>query len=185
MKEIWRDVKGFEGVYQVSNMGRLASLKRGFHVLSEVNKKGGYLSVVLTSDVNTKYTSMHRLVYEAFVGDIPSGKKNHIHHIDDNKQNNRVDNLRLVTSHTHHLIHIKENPKLMDGVKRYNQVTKTKRVLQYTMDGDFVGRYINCKDASDKTGVCVRNIHQVASRTPYNEKGYTRKQAGGFIWKYE
>ena len=71
MGEEWRWVKGFEGLYQISNLGRLKSFKkyREGYILSENNKKGGYLSVVLTDNVQKKkrYTRLHNLVAEAFL----------------------------------------------------------------------------------------------------------------------
>lgn len=89
--EIWKDVKGFEGIYLISNKGRLASSKRGdWCVLSNVNSKGWYISVVLQYGDNRKSTKIHRLVYETFVKSIPNGKRYHIHHKDGNKQNNAL-----------------------------------------------------------------------------------------------
>lgn len=48
-----------------------------------------------------------------------------------------------------------------------------------------IGVFANSKEASDATGVCQRNIRQVASKEPFNKKGGVRKQAGGYIWKFK
>lgn len=181
-QEIWKDVKGFEGDYVISNLGRLGSLKCGFNVLSNVNKKGGYLSVVLRGKNKIRYARIHRLVYEAFVGEIPSGHKNHIHHINHDKQDNRVSNLTLLTSAEHYKADI--DSRNVKGMNDYNRYVRPKTIHQYTTSGEFVNSYNNAKEASDATGVCQRNILQVANKTPYNKDGAVRKQAGGFVWKF-
>lgn len=185
-EEIWKDIKGVENIYRVSNYGRLSSNKRGgWRVLSNTNSKGDYLSVVLRGKDNAKSEKIHRLVYETFIGDIPNGKRFHIHHIDGNKQNNRIDNLKLVDSKEHHFEHISRNKSILDGMIKYNKYVKTKMIGQYTMDGSLIRIFANGKEASDATGVCQRNILQVANREPFNKNGNIRKQAGGYIWKFE
>lgn len=135
-EEIWKDVKGFENVYRISNYGNLASNKRGgWGTLSNINSKGGYLSVVLREKDKVRYTRIHRLVYEAFIGDIPSGKRFHIHHIDGNKQNNCIDNLKLVDSKEHHFEHINKDKSILDSMIKYNKYIRPKTICQYTMDG--------------------------------------------------
>lgn len=184
--EEWRDVKGFEGIYAISNKGRLASNKRyGWHFLSNVNSKGGYFSVVLRSGKHKKFTRIHRLVYETFVGDIPKGKKYHIHHINHNKQDNCVENLFLVSAKEHYQLDIES--KDISGLRpiweNYSGAHPSKKVVQKNLDGEIIAFYDSAKQAHIATGVCERNIRQVASKEPYNKKGSIRKQAGGFIWE--
>lgn len=185
MEEIWKDIKGFEGLYQISNRGRLASLRKGvFRVLSNKNSKGDYFAVILRSGDKAKHTRIHRLVYETFVGEIPQGKKYNIHHINGDKQDNRVENLELVSSTQHHTKHLSENPRLIDGMNNYNKYIRPKKVAQCDLSENVIAIFPNAKEASRVTGVCSRNILQVASKTPFNKQGNTRKQAGGFIWKF-
>lgn len=207
LKEEWKWVNGFDGVYQISNLGRIKSFKRmdDGYILSNQNAAGDYLRVVLNDTVSMKRRSVaiHILVVEHFIGEIPKGF--HVHHKDGNKQNNRVDNLEMLTPKEHAIETIKHNPHILDGMIAYNKgrfiddgrkryqrnrfSTKRKfqkgRILQYTLDENLVGEYNNAMDAYRKTGVCQRNILQVANKEPYNSKGSVRKQAGGYIWRFE
>lgn len=184
MKEAWKDIKGFESVYKISNMGRLKSFKRSKtgYILSFNNSTGDYFNAVLTHKGKTEYHKLHRLVAEYFL-DKPKGETV-IHHKDGNKQNNRVDNLEWKTPSEHIKLHASLNPALTAGVIRYNRITKPKRIMQYSLDGRLLGAYMNSSDANKATGVCYRNILQVAKHEEY-KPGKVRSQAGGYIWKLE
>ena len=106
MKEEWKPVKGFEGLYEVSNLGQVRSLDRlrkNVKGMAKINGRiitgnhGGkhYYQVALRKDGKKKYMSVHRLVAEAFIPN-PDGKSQ-VNHIDGNKQNNVVSNLEWVT----------------------------------------------------------------------------------------
>lgn len=185
MKEVWKDIPGFEGLYQISNYGRLKSFHSdcGGRILSVTNSTGWYLSIILTKDRNRFSKRIHQLVVETFLG-IKSTRFIQIHHLDGNRQNNRLDNLSVIASRTHSLVSIKENPGIIRGLKKHNQETRPIPILQFDLEGNFIAEYKNGKAASIATGVCHRNILQVANKTEYNP-GLTRRQAGGFIWKFK
>lgn len=106
VKEVWRDIKGYEGYYKVSNLGNVKSVDRVINnggvkytakgkLLKLQHNGHGYYQVSLSKKGKRKSYKVHRLVAEAF---IPNTRKlNHINHIDGNKLNNNVTNLEWVT----------------------------------------------------------------------------------------
>jgi hypothetical protein len=188
--EEWKDIVGWEGIYQVSSYGRLKSFKRdsGGRILLNTNKTGWYLNVVLR--VGSKKTDrmwsikMHQLVAMHFLPPKPSLKHVEVNHKDGNKQNNNVENLEWVTRHENMLHAARTMPSFLDWMHLWNKVLKTKRICQFTLDGELVATHLNGTEAALKSGVCQRNILQVAGKTEY-KPGLTRKQAGGFRWIYE
>ncbi|GBD73862.1 NUMOD4 domain-containing protein [Tetragenococcus halophilus] len=104
--EIWKDIKGFEGMYQISSRGRVESLERivmikGFPAklkgreLHLFNRKDGYLTASLHNNGKEKRPAVHRLVAEAFIPN--KENKAEVNHIDGNKQNNHVENLEWIS----------------------------------------------------------------------------------------
>lgn len=122
--EIWKDIKGYEGVYQVSNMGNVKrlpysqmmtwlktpSLRKYSGGILKPSKKDGKYQVVQLSDSNvSKQFYVHRLVASAFIGEIPSGMT--VNHKDKNIDNNNSDNLEIV-SYRDNTIHANKNTKM-------------------------------------------------------------------------
>lgn len=106
--ETWKQIKGYEGLYAVSNLGRVRSFDRvvdrgkfGLHlhkgkIFSPTNNGTGYLIVGLKgTDRKRKNHYVHRLVADAFLPN--DEKKEQVNHLDRNRSNNRVDNLEWVT----------------------------------------------------------------------------------------
>lgn len=95
MKEIWKDIEGYEGCYQVSNFGNVKSLNYMHtgkeQILKLKTKKSGYLQVNLCKDGKIKTYTIHRLVAKAFVENPDNLPQ--VNHIDEDKTNNRFDNL--------------------------------------------------------------------------------------------
>lgn len=96
MEEIWKDVKGYEGLYKVSNFGRVKSLKYGRERILKTGKHGYYLTVSLYFDNKLKTAKVHRLVAMAFIEN-PDNKPQ-VNHLDEDKTNNNVNNLEWVTA---------------------------------------------------------------------------------------
>lgn len=104
--EIWKQVKGFEGCYDVSNFGRIKSLARitcsGQNIKERVlkpyeNASDGYFRVPLNKDGKLETKILHKLVAIAFLNHKPCGHTIVVDHIDNNKSNNHIDNLQLIT----------------------------------------------------------------------------------------
>jgi len=95
MDEVWKDVVGYEGLYKVSNFGNVYSV-RSDKQLKHSKNRGGYLFVVLCTDSKPKQFKVHRLVAISFLTN-PDNKLQ-VNHIDEDKTNNRLDNLEWVTA---------------------------------------------------------------------------------------
>ena len=182
-KEIWKDIKGFEGLYRVSNLGRVKSLKRfrkgengSLVTVKEKNLKlkltyKGYYRVGLCKNSIVKWYLVHRLVFEAFNGTIPENMQ--VNHINEIKTDNRLSNLNLMTC--------KENINFGTGIERCAKKRingkKSKSVLQFTLDGILIKEY--------------PSAHQVERELGFN-RGYIcncckgkYKTAYNYIWKYK
>lgn len=184
MKEAWKSVKGFEGLYSISNFGRLKSYKKNKsgYILSVKNRHGWYLTCNLIDRGGKMVTKrIHRLVAEHFLG-IPE-RMREVNHKDMNKQNNRVDNLEWVTRKENNQHAIRNKPQIIQGMNHYNKYIRPKKIIQKTLDNKIVGIYANSIEAQKETGVCYRNILMVASKTEYSPNRY-RSQAGGYKWEY-
>ena len=119
MEEIWKDIPEYEGLYQVSNLGNVKSLKRVVYqsnghrqtVRERILKAGidvyGYLIVRLSKYGKLRTFTVHKLVAMVFLNHTPCGMKMVVNHIDNNPTNNRVSNLEIISqrdnSYTHHI----------------------------------------------------------------------------------
>lgn len=92
--EIWKDVLGYEGLYMVSSIGRIKSVKTGL-IMKHWNNGNGYKRIKLCKNGRHKLEYIHRLVVEAFIGAIPGGLV--VNHKDEDRINNTIDNLEICT----------------------------------------------------------------------------------------
>lgn len=184
--EQWAWAPGYEGLYQVSDAGRLKSYLRreDGRILSTKTKPGSYVRIGLVGHDGIRRTeALHKLVAKAFLGDIPPGYQ--VHHIDADPGNNRANNLEILDAAEHSQRTLAANPNLAAALIRYTCYEAPRTVLQCDMDGNILARYHNAKVAADSTGVCHRDILLVAGAVPYDQKGHTRRQAGGYVWRFE
>lgn len=135
MAEVWKDIVGYEGSYQVSNFGKVYSLKTN-KILKGCNCKNGYERLVLRKDGKSFSCTVHRLVANAFI----DNPEQHpiINHKDENPQNNRVDNLEWCS--------FEYNCTYGTALERRRKATDYKaialknslKVAQYDLDGNFL-----------------------------------------------
>lgn len=132
--EEWRPIKGYEGKYEISSMGRVKALPKfvnhsrnsnykvfhGEKVIKSANNGNGYRYISLTINGKRKNHYIHRLVADAFLGGIPDGMV--VDHIDHNRGNNAVENLRIVTQkeNTNHSRHL-----MLEGMKKRRKPKST------------------------------------------------------------
>lgn len=183
-KEVWKPVVGYEGLYEVSNFGRVKSLEKEwctgigmrYHKdsIMRQHRNRNYWRIALSNgDKKQKKYFVHRLEWEAFYGPIPEGYE--INHLDENGLNNRLDNLSLVT-HTENNNWGTRNARVASA--RTNHPNLSKPVLQFTKDGKFIGKYLSVIDAKRQTGIDNSGISCCCKyKKHYNS-------AGGFKWFY-
>ena len=130
MDEIWKDIPEYEGLYQVSNLGRVKSLPKYNQYIEKIMKfttRSGYHNLILRKNGERKSKQVHRLVAEAFIPKTEG--KDIVNHKDFNRKNNNVNNLEWVTQKENinwsscNMRHIKINTKTNTG---YHHITKRK-----------------------------------------------------------
>lgn len=183
MEEVWKDIEGFEGWYQVSNLGRVRSLKRkndcnnnvDFLYLVPIKNWAGYCRVGLYRNKKRKLFSVHRLVARAFLPN-PCNKQQ-INHLNGDRSDNRACNLSWCSG-SENVKHSYE--KLGRRPPRLGLCGKdcpgVKLVLQIK-DGVVVAKFYGCNEAERQTGINRKLISRVCRNG--------RKHAGGYCWRYE
>lgn len=166
MKEVWKPVVGYEGLYEVSDLGRVRRVK----IIEPSRKKHGYMQISLTgSDGVRKSFRLHRLVAEAFIPN-PDGKPQ-VNHKDEDTENNRVKNLEWATA--------EENTNYGSRTARATAKngSKTPIIQIDPKTGTVVAEYPGQSTAAKKTGIptsCINAALRGRQRT-----------AGGYLWQYK
>ena len=181
MMENWKPIKGYEGIYEVSDLGRVRSLDRQVdnghgstriakgRIMKPHKHYNGYCSIGLSNDAIVTHVLIHRLVALAFVSGYHEGME--VNHIDENKQNNRADNLEWISR--------KENLHYGGHIKRsmsWISENVPKGCIQMTKEGKDIQKFDSIKKAAESIGVS-RSLVSLVCRGK-------RKFAGGFRWRY-
>ena len=159
VEEIWKDIEGYEGKYQVSNMGRVKNIRRNY-ILTPSRTSWGYLQVTL--DNTTKHHRVHTLVANAFIPNPDNYTE--INHKDENKQNNFADNLEWCTRR-YNLNYGNRNAKI-------SQNNRSKVSILCIETGVV---YPSIKEASKELGISYYSLRKCL----HNKL----KTAGGYHWQ--
>ena len=157
MKEIWLDIKGYEGLYQVSNLGRIKSLKGRKEKIRKLGLgTSGYNFVGLIKNGMVKYPQIHRLVAEAFIPN-PENKPQ-VNHKDKNRQNNVVDNLEWCSA-------------------KYNiNYSLSRAINQYDLKGNLIKTWKSSMEIERETKIDHSNIIRCCNGEI--------KKSHNYLWEY-
>lgn len=182
MKEEWRDIEGFEGLYQVSNYGRVKSFvrhlgRKPFNYLKPKSDKDGYLQVALAKNKKQYTKKVHRLVAMAFIPN-PNNYPQ-VNHKDEIKSNNHVDNLEWCTN--------SYNQKYGTCSRRKKEHTDYKKIaaknskpILQIKNGVVIAEYSSALEATKK--------YKPNAPNPSNISGVCKgrhKSAYGYEWRYK
>ena len=161
-EEIWKDVLGYGGFYQVSNLGRVRSSKWGYwKILKPIKLSTGYLKVGLYNGKACQ-EYVHRLVAQAFLPN-PNGYL-YVNHKDEDRENNLASNLEWCTAYYNN---------------HYSDIYKStrRRVVQYSKDMVRICTYASQREASQVTGTSQSKISLCCN--------HKAKMANGYFWRFE
>jgi hypothetical protein len=148
MQEIWKDVPNYEGIYQVSNLGNVKSLKFGKEkTLKKRSDKDGYLLFNLSKNGICKTNKAHKLVAIAFLNHKQCGYKVIVDHINNIKTDNRVENLQLITVRQNCSKDRKNKTSKYTGVIYYKNTNKWRAQISINGKLKYLGDFKNEYDA--------------------------------------
>lgn len=193
MNETWKDIAGYEGLYQVSNKGNVRGIdrknSRGTCVKGKILKvkvnRFGYSEVTLSKQGTTKTLKVHRIVAFAFVKNPNEIKMTQVNHKDENKLNNTAENLEWCdakynvnygTGHARGIAQIDQCKKSAHTDWKKIIENRYKAVIQKTKDGIEINRFKSAGHASEQLNINQWNIGSCCRGK--------QKTAGGYAWEY-
>lgn len=180
MEEIWKDIKGYEGLYQVSNLGRVKSLFRYSKILKNKIGNNGYCTVCLYGNKKPCFKLVHRLVAEAFIPN-PDGKPC-VDHINTVRDDNRVENLRWCTTRENcnnpiSLEKMSKNTILRKCIKKGKEHPNASPIIQFDLENNLIRKWDCIADAEREFGN-HRRIQDCLSNSSRRKTAYNSK------WEY-
>lgn len=167
--EIWKDIEGYEGLYQISNLGSIKSLNykrtKQEKILKPRLTVAKYYQVDLCKNGSVKKMYIHRLVAKTFIENPNNFAL--INHKDENPMNNKVENLEWCNS--------KYNNNY-GKCKEKNSKKHSKKINQYDLQGNLIKTWNGLKEAEETLKISRGNICLCCQGV--------RKNAGGYIWRY-
>lgn len=169
MKEIFKDIKGYEGAYQISNFGNVRSLKRNILLRQSPDRKG-YLHIILYKNNKSKVGRIHRLVAETFIPN-PENKPQ-VNHKDGNKLNNCVNNLEWVTNSENQKHAFKLHLQTNSG----NNNPRARKINQYDSTGKLIKTWNSFYDITKELGINRSSIWRCCVGK--------YKKSHNYVWRY-
>lgn len=187
MEEIWKDIQGYEGLYQISNLGNVKSLHYGAkanhpnwksqteRIIKQRIATSGYCRVELYKPQSRKCFYVHRLVALTFIPNPEN--KSEVNHIDGNKLNNCVENLEWNTKSENisHSFASGLHVSPMKGRKGAKSPC-SKLIIQYDLSGKFINLWNSISEAANSlqiNGSSISNCAKLKQKTSF-----------GYIWRY-
>lgn len=179
VKEIWKDVKDFEKLYQVSNFGNIRSLNKldtlGRKVtgklMKPIRRKDGYFDITLRKNNIQKHYLLHRLIAITFIENKNNYKE--INHKDENKTNNNINNLEWC-NRSYNINYGKANDKRRN--KLINN-KRSKKVLQFNLNNELINTFNSLNEVKRQLNYSISGISQCCNGE--------RKTSHNYIWRYE
>lgn len=165
MQEVWKDVKDYEGLYKISNLGKVKSIANNKYL--KVNTTGEYAYVGLYKNKRKTNKKIHRLVAENFI-DNPNGYL-YVNHKDENKWNNSVNNLEWCTQ-KYNCNYGKRNEKMRRSKNKY-------KIKQIDLDGKILKIWEDVLELKNNTKYNIRVIRSCCE--------HKCKTCYGYKWEYE
>lgn len=185
--EIWKPVVGYEEEFAISNYGRIKSLPRLTRKTERIIKPyigpRGYYEVNIYNGKKRIHRKVHRLLAITFIPNLEN--KTSIDHIDTNRLNNTLANIRWATC-KENTNNKKSLPRILDALEKAHK-SRQKKVAQKDLDGNIINVFDSITKASNATGINKCAIGQCArKRVAYTKEGWlVRNQtAGGFKWDF-
>ncbi|WP_162860308.1 NUMOD4 domain-containing protein [Megasphaera stantonii] len=171
MVEEWRDIKGYQGKYQISNTGKVRSLN--YHRegrIKELIPKDcrGYLQIGLTKKGKKRFYAIHRLVADSFIG---NGDGKQVNHKDLNKKNNNTENLEYVTAREN-TIHAIQNGRFDSSSQQLHEANEKRKIGVLAVKNGIVSRFTSIREASRKLSIDRKQIKQSLQNKYPLAKGY-------------
>ena len=172
MDEIWRDIKNYEGLYQVSNLGRVKSLNYRHtgreQILKPIKYNNDYLRINLWKNNKMKTHTIHRIVAQTFL-DNPNNYPC-INHIDENKTNNNITNLEWCT-------HEYNN----NYGTRIQRTVESNSIPIYCLETNKI--YKSAKECAKELKLSRENIVNILKGRQKQAKGYTFRYSNQVLYK--
>ena len=172
MKEEWKDIVGYEGLYQVSNLGRIRAIRNSaYKILEGQKKQSGYIGCALSKNGIIKHYRVHRLVAEAFIQNAEN--KPQVNHINGIKTDNNVKNLEWCTAKEN--INHSYKVGLSKG-RRDGKNVLSKKIRQYSLDGVLIKEWESAMQIQREMGF----NNSAISACCLNKQ----KQSYGYVWRH-